>query len=247
VSLSAFVTKYIRELAESIVDASTRSHPGAPTFKVVWGVVHAIHAGPPETLDIYISGNANLSTGIRYLGSYSPTVGDVAMCLKHGKYYLAMGARSPEGGGSGYASLTGAGETNPIGALEQTGNFTVANPTDITQVHFYLGGNNASEFADFFCDGSLLTIKQSLSGHALQMSFESNGQDISLDASSSTLTADGDVYITPNNSHAVRIGNGITGMSFGIFNKASSPATQVATPVTLGDVIALLQSYGWCP
>ena len=47
-----------------------------------WGVIDAIHAGPPATVDVYLDGSqntgdtSNLVTGVKYLASYTPTVGD---------------------------------------------------------------------------------------------------------------------------------------------------------------------------
>ncbi len=47
-----------------------------------WGIVEAINAGPPATVDVYLDGTQTLSDtayltkGIRYLASYTPTVGD---------------------------------------------------------------------------------------------------------------------------------------------------------------------------
>lgn len=39
-----------------------------------WGVVHAING---NTVDLYLDGSPNLTPSVRYLASYTPTVGDV--------------------------------------------------------------------------------------------------------------------------------------------------------------------------
>lgn len=50
-----------------------------------WGVVHAVNAGPPPHVDVYLDGTQTLNdtsyltTGIRYLAGYVPTVGDVVI------------------------------------------------------------------------------------------------------------------------------------------------------------------------
>jgi hypothetical protein len=47
-----------------------------------WGIVHAVHLGPPPSVDVYLDGTQNtgntdyLTTGIRYLDGYDPVVGD---------------------------------------------------------------------------------------------------------------------------------------------------------------------------
>ena len=50
----------------------------APPLARVWGSVYATHTnGNPPTVDVFISGSSKVTTGIRYMLSYSPTVGDV--------------------------------------------------------------------------------------------------------------------------------------------------------------------------
>lgn len=50
-----------------------------------WGVVHAVNAGPPPTVDLYLDGSqtlgdtAYLTKGVRYLSDYFPAVGDVVL------------------------------------------------------------------------------------------------------------------------------------------------------------------------
>jgi hypothetical protein len=50
-----------------------------------YGTVAAIHAGPPPTVDLYLNGSQNmgsttyLTTGVKYLAPYVPTVGDVVL------------------------------------------------------------------------------------------------------------------------------------------------------------------------
>ncbi|MHB2029661.1 MAG: hypothetical protein ACYCPT_12715 [Acidimicrobiales bacterium] len=53
-----------------------------------WGVVHAVHAGPPPSVDVYLDGTQNmnntafLTTGIRYLDGYDPVVGDGVVLIR---------------------------------------------------------------------------------------------------------------------------------------------------------------------
>lgn len=50
-----------------------------------WGVVHAIHTGPPPSVDLYLDGTQNtkdtgyLTLGVPYLPGYVPTVGDTVI------------------------------------------------------------------------------------------------------------------------------------------------------------------------
>ncbi len=50
-----------------------------------WGYVHAIHAGPPPTVDLYLDGAQNtnnpdyLTPSVTYDARYVPTVGDVVL------------------------------------------------------------------------------------------------------------------------------------------------------------------------
>lgn len=49
-----------------------------------WGEVQAVHASP-NTVDLYLDGNtATLTPGVRYLASYTPTVGDVVLVSRMG-------------------------------------------------------------------------------------------------------------------------------------------------------------------
>lgn len=51
---------------------------------IQWGVVHAVHTSP-NAVDLYLDGTqtygdtAYLTVGVRYLSSYSPTVGDTVV------------------------------------------------------------------------------------------------------------------------------------------------------------------------
>lgn len=47
-----------------------------------WGVVEAVHTSP-NTVDCYLDGATTLTTGIRYLASYTPTVGDTVVLCRH--------------------------------------------------------------------------------------------------------------------------------------------------------------------
>lgn len=47
-----------------------------------WGQVEAVHTSP-NTVDLYLDGASSLTPGVRYLASYSPTVGDVVLVGRH--------------------------------------------------------------------------------------------------------------------------------------------------------------------
>jgi hypothetical protein len=42
-----------------------------------------MHASP-NTVDLYLDGSSNLTTGVRYLGGYTPTVGDIVLVARMG-------------------------------------------------------------------------------------------------------------------------------------------------------------------
>lgn len=49
-----------------------------------WGVVHAVHTAP-NTVDVYLDGHTTVATlGIRYLSTYTPTVGDTVLLGRMG-------------------------------------------------------------------------------------------------------------------------------------------------------------------
>ena len=47
-----------------------------------WGKVAATHVGPPATVDAYLDGSSSLTTGLRYLASYTPAVNDVVLVAR---------------------------------------------------------------------------------------------------------------------------------------------------------------------
>jgi len=55
-----------------------------------WGQVEAIHTSP-NTVDLYLDGASTLTTGVRYLASYSPTVGDIVVVCRYGTDRWVMG------------------------------------------------------------------------------------------------------------------------------------------------------------
>lgn len=48
-----------------------------------WGVVHKVNANP-NTVDLLLDGASTVTPGVRYLGSYTPTVGDVVYVSRMG-------------------------------------------------------------------------------------------------------------------------------------------------------------------
>ena len=57
----------------------------APTWDIhgpfQWATVHATHTSP-NTVDVYMDGSTNLTPGVRYLSTYTPTVGDVVLVVR---------------------------------------------------------------------------------------------------------------------------------------------------------------------
>ena len=47
-----------------------------------WGKVAAVHGGGVNTVDVYLDGSSQLTTGLHYLSSYSPVVNDVVMVAR---------------------------------------------------------------------------------------------------------------------------------------------------------------------
>ena len=43
-----------------------------------WGKVGAVHTAP-NTVDLYLDGSSTLTTGVRYLASYTPAVNDIVV------------------------------------------------------------------------------------------------------------------------------------------------------------------------
>lgn len=55
-----------------------------------WGVVDAAHTSP-NTVDLYLDGSSSLTLGVRYLDSYSPTVGDTVLVGRYGPDRFVLG------------------------------------------------------------------------------------------------------------------------------------------------------------
>ena len=79
-------------LAKAII-AHNAKNSGA--VRLAWGVINAIVAGPPATVNLYIDGSTSLTNGVRYDATYSPAVNDVVYLLKqpldHGNDYVIIG------------------------------------------------------------------------------------------------------------------------------------------------------------
>lgn len=62
--------------------------PEALVAPFQWGYVNAVHTSP-NTVDLYLDGTqtlndtAYLTPGVRYVDTYSPTVGDVVVVLRN--------------------------------------------------------------------------------------------------------------------------------------------------------------------
>lgn len=63
-----------------------RRHVGGNKFVQApwqWGVVNAVHTSP-NTVDVCLDGSAIATLEIRYLSTYTPTVGDTVLLGRHG-------------------------------------------------------------------------------------------------------------------------------------------------------------------
>src|ERR1700691_2926524 len=83
--------RHVRDLADALARASKTPITNAPVHQVLWGVVGSIQPGPPQSLTINVAGSSNGTAGIRYLSSYSPTVGDTVMMSKYGGDLVVLG------------------------------------------------------------------------------------------------------------------------------------------------------------
>jgi hypothetical protein len=93
----------IRDLAREL-----ERQPAGATLS--WGVIAAVSAGPPKTVSVNVSGSTTATTGIRYLASYTPTVGDVVVMVANGPDLLVIGSINPAvtGGGTGTVTINAA-------------------------------------------------------------------------------------------------------------------------------------------
>lgn len=55
-----------------------------------WGKVAAVHTNP-ASVDLNLDGSATVTPTIRYLASYTPTVGDVVLVGRYGTDRVALG------------------------------------------------------------------------------------------------------------------------------------------------------------
>ena len=86
--------RYIRKLSDAIIKKSRTPITNAPKLDFPWGVVASVEAGPPQSLTLYLSGAPTTIAGVRYLASYSPTVGDTVSCRKVGTDLIVEGGMS---------------------------------------------------------------------------------------------------------------------------------------------------------
>ncbi len=78
----------LRELIELIVDKAL-SRRGRPFMQAT---VQSVQTGPPHSLTVQVEGSSVNVPGVRYLASYSPTVGDTVWCaLIDGRDLLVLG------------------------------------------------------------------------------------------------------------------------------------------------------------
>lgn len=79
------------KLAQQILDAAKKPLPNAPALRLMWGIVTAITAGPTPTLSVEMAGNSVASTGVTFLNSYYPIVGDYVYCAWYGSDLVVLG------------------------------------------------------------------------------------------------------------------------------------------------------------
>lgn len=85
------VAHAIRKIQTKSAQATGKPNGNYDHATFQFGVVNAVNAGPPPTVDVYLdgaqnttqtSGTANLTKGIAYLASYVPTVGDTVFVYR---------------------------------------------------------------------------------------------------------------------------------------------------------------------
>lgn len=62
-----------------------------PGLDLRQGTVIATHAGPPLSIDVSLGGSPVTIPNVRYLSSYTPTIGDTIWAFKKGKDILVLG------------------------------------------------------------------------------------------------------------------------------------------------------------
>lgn len=130
----------------------------------------------------------------------------------------------------GYASLTGPGETATPGDLDQEGGFTVNDSGTGINLNSPVGGGG-------------ITLDEH-SGAGINLNAPISSSAISIQTGGPLLLVGGlrgGVEINCSSSSGVNVQTDATG-KLGFF--AHAPVVQQPTPVTLADVIALLQAYG---
>lgn len=93
---------------------------GGPTSQIMMGTVSAVHlTGTPPTIDCYLNGDTTtLVTGIVFMDSYTPLVGDVVHFMEQGNTVFAMGQAAPGGSATnnGWVAPTGFTAGGPGGS-----------------------------------------------------------------------------------------------------------------------------------
>ena len=173
----------------------------------------------------------NVQTDIATGAALTP--GDVLTVISQGPVTAVAGWAAPAPS-SGYASLTGAGETVTPGDLTQAGALTVTN-----------AGANDTFINNTPTASGDIRLEQDGSGHIV-LETQASAAGITLsDAGAGGVyiqtTGTGTLWLEDDGTGGVQIQGKAAG-TLGFFG--ATPVTKQATPVTLGDVIALLQAYG---
>lgn len=95
-SLNATMQRLVHNLADAIIKHVNETQPNKPRRDLVYGIVAAVSTSG-NTLTLNVSGDTTNVTGVTYLGSYRPTVGDFVAVLHYGHDFLVIGAPGPEG------------------------------------------------------------------------------------------------------------------------------------------------------
>ncbi len=95
-AIAPSLERIIHDLADAILKQANRPQPSRVRFDVTYATITAINAAA-HTVTINVAGDSTNVTGISYLGSYSPTVGDMVLVLHHGHDFVVLGAIAPEG------------------------------------------------------------------------------------------------------------------------------------------------------
>lgn len=99
-SVDPSLRRVIRVTADEIIRAATRPTPNSPRNTLAWATVEAITLGVPATLTVKVGGSSTEVSGVKFLASYFPRVGDYVACIHYGHDLVVLGPLSNGTAGS---------------------------------------------------------------------------------------------------------------------------------------------------